>query len=233
MLQLEGVSVRYGLVQAVNQVSLEVAPGEWVTVIGPNGAGKTSLLRGLMGLAQTTGRILWEGTRIDRLPPWRRAALGLGYVPEGRGIFPELTVEENLRLGGFGMGKEAFRERLDWVCTLFPVLADRRRQLAGTLSGGEQQLLALGRALIPKPKLLLLDEPSWGLMPKMVALVFSVLDRLHREEGLSILMVEQNAHKALAYAQRAYVMEVGRVVLEGPAAELRRDPRVWEAYVGA
>ncbi len=231
MLELEGVFVRYGMVQAVGGVDLRVAPGEWVAVIGANGAGKTSLLRGIMGLAQTSGRILWQGVRLDRLPPWHRTALGIGYVPEGRGIFADLTVEENLRLGGYRLGREALREGLDWVYTILPLLAERRRQLSGTLSGGEQQLLALGRALVFRPKLLLVDEPSWGLMPKMVAQVFSTLAGLHRE-GMGILMVEQNAHKALAYAQRGYVMELGRLALEGPAEELRRHPRVLEAYIG-
>lgn len=231
MLQLEGVSVRYGMVPAVAGVDLQVAPGEWVVVIGANGAGKTSLLRGVMGLAQTSGKILWQGMRLDRLPPWHRSALGIGYVPEGRGIFADLTVEENLRLGGYRLGRQALREGLDQVYAILPLLAERRRQLAGTLSGGEQQLLALGRALVSRPRLLLVDEPSWGLMPKMVAQVFATLAQLHRE-GMGILMVEQNARKALVYAQRGYVLELGRVALQGPAVELRRHPRVLEAYIG-
>lgn len=184
-----------------------------------------------MGLAQTSGKLLWQGVCLDRLPPWHRSALGIGYVPEGRGIFADLTVEENLRLGGYRLGRQVLREGLDRVYALLPLLAERRRQLAGTLSGGEQQLLALGRALVSRPRLLLVDEPSWGLMPKMVAQVFTTLTHLHRE-GMGILMVEQNARKALAYAQRGYVMELGRVALQGPAGELRRHPRVLEAYIG-
>ncbi|AEB12784.1 ABC transporter ATP-binding protein [Marinithermus hydrothermalis] len=231
MLEVQDLEVRYGEALAVRGVSLAVREGEWVALIGPNGAGKTSLIKALLGLVPHRGAVRFLGRDLSRRPPWDRARAGLGYVPEGRRLFPKLTVEENLRAGAYTRPEAEVRAGLEEVYALFPRLAERRRQLAGTLSGGEQQMVALGRALMGRPRLLLVDEASWGLMPLAVDLVFQTLARIHRE-GRAILLVEQNARRALAHAQRAYVMEAGRVVLEGPAARVAQDPRVLESYVG-
>ncbi len=231
MLEVRDLEVRYGEALAVRGVALTVREGEWVALIGPNGAGKTSLIKALLGLVPHRGAVRFLGRDLSRRPPWDRARAGLGYVPEGRRLFPKLTVEENLRAGAYTRPEAEVRAGLEEVYALFPRLAERRRQLAGTLSGGEQQMVALGRALMGRPRLLLVDEASWGLMPLAVDLVFQTLARIHRE-GRAILLVEQNARRALAHAQRAYVMEAGRVVLEGPAARVAQDPRVLESYVG-
>jgi branched-chain amino acid transport system ATP-binding protein len=231
MLEAEGIEVRYGQAVAVADVSLRVGPGAWVAVIGANGAGKTSLLRAIVGLAPHRGRTRLDGEDISTQPAWERHRRGFGYVPEGRQVFPEMTVEENLRVGGFVKPGPEVREGIERAYGLFPRLGDRRRQLAGSLSGGEQQMLALARALVTRPRLLVVDEISWGLMPLLVRQVFTHLEQLHRE-GIAILQVEQNAREVLRRAQYAYVMAAGEIVLEGPAAEIRRDPRVLESYVG-
>ena len=232
MLALHDIEVRYGQALAVAGVSLTVGAGRWIALIGANGAGKTSLLRATVGLVRHGGRVVLDGQDISALPPWERQRYGFGYVPEGRQIFPQMTVEENLRVGGYTCDAIALRRGLDTAYELFPRLAERRGQLAVTMSGGEQQMLALARALMTGPKLLLVDEISWGLMPILVAQVFEHLKILHAA-GIAILQVEQNAHEALRHAQHAYVMSAGELVLDGPAAEVARDPRVVESYVGA
>ncbi|MCL5039902.1 MAG: ABC transporter ATP-binding protein [Firmicutes bacterium] len=234
MLELQSVDVYYGQAQALFGLSLRVEAGEWVSIIGANGAGKTTTIKTIMGLVTARrGKILFNGRDITNLPPWERVELGISYVPEGRRIFPELTVEENLRLGAFRLTNRdpRLKEGFERVYQLFPRLAERRRQLGRTLSGGEQQMLALGRALMPGPRLLLIDEISMGLMPLAVNQAFHSLWELNRQ-GMTILLVEQNARKAIGYATRGYVLETGRLVLAGTAAELAENPRVREAYLG-
>jgi len=231
VLAVENIEVRYGQAVAVAGASLRVEPGAWVALIGANGAGKTSLLRAIVGLTPHGGRVHLKGDDVSRLPAWERQWRGIGYVPEGRQIFPQMTVEENLRVGGFIKSDMEVRRGIDRAYALFPRLAERRGQLAATLSGGEQQMLALTRALMIEPRLLLVDEISWGLMPILVNQVFAKLKELHRE-GLAILQVEQNAREVLRHAQYAYVMAAGQLLLEGPAAEIAGDPRVVESYVG-
>lgn len=232
-LVVEGLCVAYGAVIAVEGVSFCVGQGEIVTLIGANGAGKTTVLRALSGVVPPKGgSIVFEGASIARLPPHRVARLGVAHVPEGRGIFPAMTVMENLKMGAYarGSGKE-FERNLSRVFRLFPRLAERTRQPAGTLSGGEQQMLAIGRALVAQPKLLLLDEPSMGLSPLLVEEIFRLLAEINRE-GVTILLVEQNAWMALSVAHRGYVLESGRVALAGRAETLREDPKVRAAYLG-
>lgn len=241
LLVVEGLEVAYGPVVALRGIDLEVRGGEVVTLIGANGAGKTTTLRALSGLVRPRrGRILWRGQDLTRLPPHRIVAAGIAHVPEGRRIFANLTVEENLRLATYGSrlapygspGRRAVAARLEEVYALFPRLAERRRQPGGTLSGGEQQMLALGRALMTRPALLLLDEPSMGLAPRLVEEITFTLAGLPRA-GTALLLVEQNAALALELASRAYVLEAGRVVLAGPARELAADFRVRAAYLGS
>ena len=231
MLAVENIEVRYGQAIAVSGVSLSVGPGAWVALIGANGAGKTSLLRAIVGLTPHAGRTRLDGEDVSRLPAWERQWRGIGYVPEGRQIFPQMTVEENLRVGGFVKSDAEVRRGIERAYSLFPRLAERRGQLAATLSGGEQQMLALTRALMIQPRILLVDEISWGLMPILVTQVFARLEELHRD-GLAILQVEQNAREVLRHAQYAYVMAAGQLLLEGPASEIAGDPRVVESYVG-
>ncbi|MFI4986552.1 MAG: ABC transporter ATP-binding protein [Alphaproteobacteria bacterium] len=231
MLEISDIEVRYGQAIAVAGVSLKAAPGAWIALIGANGAGKTSLLRAIVGLVRHRGRLSIGGEDISALPAWERQRRGFGYVPEGRQVFAQMTVEENLRVGGFTKPDPEVRRGLETAFALFPRLAERRRQLAATLSGGEQQMLALARALMTRPRLLLVDEISWGLMPILVGQVFARLAELHRD-GLTILQVEQNAREVLRHAQYAYVMAAGQIVLEGPAAAIARDARVQESYVG-
>ena len=231
MLTLANVDVRYGQAVAAAGVNLEVAEGSWVALVGANGAGKSSLLRAVMGLARHGGRIALGGEDLGALPPWERNRRGLGFVPEGRQLFAQMSVEENLRVGGHTCAPADLQRGLDRAYEIFPRLAERRSQTAATLSGGEQQMLALARALMPNPRLLLIDEISWGLMPLLVGQVFARLEALHAT-GLTILQVEQNTREVLAYAGRAYVMAAGAIVLEGPAEEVARDPRVRESYVG-
>ena len=230
LLELEGVEAQYGAIKALHGVSLAVGEGEVVTLLGANGAGKTTTLRAVSGTVRRTGRISFAGRPLDRSPPEKVARAGIAHVPEGRGTFGELTVRENLRLGAWTR-RGGPREE-DHVLAHFPALADRARQPAGTLSGGEQQMLALARALMARPRLLMLDEPSLGLAPLVVASIFTILRRLNEEEGLAVLLVEQNATLALEAAATAYVLETGRVALSGPAANLRADESVRRSYLG-
>ena len=233
MLTLSGISASYGSFPALFDVTLEVAAGEAVGVVGPNGAGKTTLMRVISGLLPaSSGTIAFEGRSLARLPAHRIVEAGIAHVPENRRLFARLTVEDNLRIGAFIPSARAqFAERSAWVYTLFPRLAERRRQLAGTLSGGEQQMVAIGRALMARPKLLCMDEPSMGLSPAYVEQVFDIIRTINRQ-GVTIFMVEQNANMALAIADRAYVLQTGRVVLSGPAAELRENEQIRHAYLG-
>ncbi|MBK8574148.1 MAG: ABC transporter ATP-binding protein [Elusimicrobia bacterium] len=234
MLSVTNVHVSYGRkIKALHGVSLAVREGEIVCLIGANGAGKSTLLKTISGLLwPESGEIVFNGHRVDSVPAHRVAALGLVHVPEGRRIFPLMTVQENLQMGAFTRPHAHEREkRLRWVCDLFPVLGDRLGQEGSTLSGGEQQMLAIGRALMAKPRLLMLDEPSMGLAPLVVRKIFSVISDIHRS-GTPILLVEQNAQEALRIADRGYVIETGRIVQEGKAKELLIDPAVRAAYLG-
>ena len=231
MLELRDVGVRYGQAVAVSAASLVVRPGGWVALVGANGAGKTSTVRAVMGLIRHRGAVLLDGADVSALPAWERQRLGVGYVPEGRQLFPDMSVAENLAVGGYSTGPAGLRDGLASAFAMFPRLAERRSQAAGTLSGGEQQMLALARALMTKPRLLVVDEISWGLMPLLVAQVFATLRRLH-QAGLTILQVEQNTREVLRHADTAYVMAAGEVVFSGPATAVAEDPRVLESYVG-
>ena len=231
LLELDGVEARYGPVTALHDVSLTVGEGEIVAVLGGNGAGKTTTLRAVSGLVATSGEVRFAGERITRAAPERVARAGIAHVPEGRGLFSELSVRENLRLGAY-LRRDGFDEDYERVRGYFPWLEERRDQQAGTLSGGEQQMLALARALMGRPRLLLLDEPSLGLAPLIVREIFSIVTELNEKEGLAVLVVEQNAKLALRSSSRAYVLEVGRVALEGPSAELAENESVRKAYLG-
>jgi len=233
MLELRAVTAGYGQFTALWDVSLRVEAGEAVAVVGPNGAGKTTLMRVISGLVRPrTGELIFEGTRLSGRPAHEIVAHGIAHVPEGRRIFPALTVAENLKMGAFLPGaRRAFAESLARVFGLFPVLADRRHQRAGSLSGGEQQMLAVGRALMSQPRLILLDEPSMGLAPVMVLRLFDLIRRV-REEGYTILVVEQNVRQVLKLVDRAYLLEVGRIKIEGRADELSEQDFIRKAYVG-
>jgi branched-chain amino acid transport system ATP-binding protein len=233
MLELHQVTAGYGAFTALWDVSLRVAQGEAVAVVGPNGAGKTTLLRAISGLiAPRAGRIAFEGAELAGHPAYEIVAHGIAHVPEGRRLFPQLTVAENLKMGAFLQSARAhFRESLERVYALFPVLAERPTQRAGSLSGGEQQMLAVGRALMSRPKLILFDEPSMGLAPVMVLRLFDLIRRV-REEGYTILVVEQNVRQVLKLVDRAYLLEVGRIKIEGRAADLAEQDFVRQAYVG-
>jgi len=234
VLEVSGLEVRYGSVTAVKGISLEVAEGEVVAIIGPNGAGKTSTLRAITGLVPTAGgRVVFRGTDVSRWKAHRIVTLGLGHAPEGRRLFPQMTVMENLRMGAYRRrGPSEIGRTLAQVEELFPRLAERRTQVAGTLSGGEQQMLAIGRALMAEPRLLVLDEPSFGLAPMIVREIGRIVHSINRERGVSVLLVEQNARMALGIAARAYVMETGRVALSGLSATLAESPHVKAAYLG-
>jgi branched-chain amino acid transport system ATP-binding protein len=233
LLQAGGVDVAYGKVEAVRGVSLTMEEGQIVAVIGPNGAGKTTLLGALIGLLPSRGRIVYDGLDLARLDVEQRVARGLCLVPERRELFGEMSVADNLVLGAYTHRRDRFgtKRHLETVYERFPVLAERRAQLAGTLSGGERQMLALGRALMARPRLLLLDEPSLGLAPLIVREIFRIVVGL-RELGVSILLVEQNARAALQTADYGYVLETGEVVLHGAASELLHDPRIAATYLG-
>jgi branched-chain amino acid transport system ATP-binding protein len=232
VLRLEEVWASYGSFQALFGVSLEVSAGEAVAVIGPNGAGKTTLLRAISKLIPIRGHILMEGTDLATVPAHQVVARGIAQVPEGRRLFPGLTVEDNLRMGAFHReARGHYGDRLDFVYGLFPRLKERRGQLAGTLSGGEQQMCAIGRALMSGPKLLLLDEPSAGLAPVVVQQVFELIGRI-RGEGFTVLIVEQNVQQVLRVVDRAYLLEVGRIKASGAAAELLASDEIRRAYVG-
>jgi branched-chain amino acid transport system ATP-binding protein len=234
MLELNGLTVAYGKVEVVRRVALRLEKGSIVTVIGPNGAGKTSLLSAIMGLLPSKGAIVYAGADVTALPAERRVANGLCLVPERRELFGEMSVEDNLRLGAFTRIRRRdpdVAQDLDVIFQRFPRLKERRQQEAATLSGGERQMLALGRALMARPKVLMLDEPSLGLAPLIVRDIFHVIASL-KDSGVSILLVEQNARAALHVADYGYVLEMGEVVLEGPAASLATNPRVVETYLG-
>jgi branched-chain amino acid transport system ATP-binding protein len=233
LLAVDRLAVHYGGIRAVQGVSLEVSEGETICVIGANGAGKSTTLRALVGLAAAAaGTITYGGRDVTRLPVHERARLGLSLVPEGRGIFPRMTVTENLSMGAYQhRDGGAIRQDLQRVLALFPRLAERQAQVAGTLSGGEQQMLAVGRALMSRPKLLLLDEPSMGLAPLVVEKIFATLREV-AAQGVTLMLVEQNAKLALQISDRGYVLDNGRVAIGGPAAELLQDPRVRAAYLG-
>jgi branched-chain amino acid transport system ATP-binding protein len=228
-LTLRDVEARYGPVKALHGVSLDVGESEFVAVLGANGAGKTTTLRAVSGTVRRSGEVRLGGKKLRT--PEGAARAGVAHVPEGRGTFAQLSVWDNLRLGAYRR-RGSIKDDAQRVFTLFPVLERRREQLAGTLSGGEQQMLALGRALMSRPRLLLLDEPSLGLAPLVVKEIFDVLAKLNREEGTAVLVVEQNANLALAAAGRAYVLEVGRVVVDGPSDELRANESVRRSYLG-
>ena len=233
-LEVEGLSVAYGKVEALQRASLRVAEGSIVTVIGPNGAGKTTLLGAIMGLLPSRGTVRYAGAALERTPTEDRVELGMCLVPERRELFAGMSVEDNLRLGAFHRrrdGARAIAADVAEVYARFPRLQERSRQLAGTLSGGERQMLALGRALMAKPRLLLLDEPSLGLAPRMVREIFRIIADLKRT-GVSMLLVEQNACAALQVADYGYVLETGEIALQGAAAELAGNPRVVETYLG-
>jgi branched-chain amino acid transport system ATP-binding protein len=231
LLSVSDVHVAYGKVEAVRAVTLDVAAGEIVTIIGANGAGKTTLLNAVMGILPLKGRAHFDGEDLARLDIEDRVAAGLSLVPEHRELFGTMNVEDNLQLGAFRMAKAVTNAAFERVYGLFPRLKERRKQLAGTLSGGEQQMLAMGRALMGAPKLLMLDEPSLGLAPIIVADIFRIIGEL-RANGVSVLLVEQNAQAALQIADRAYVMELGEFILDGPAKDIASNQRVAASYLG-
>lgn len=233
MLTLSGVTTGYGSVNALTGVGLSIGEGEAVALLGANGAGKSTTLRAISGLMRlTSGTITFDGANLGALPPYRIAELGIAHVPEGRQVFPEMTVKENLEMGAYIRRARAGRGRtMDLVFGIFPVLAERRGQLAGTLSGGEQQMLAVGRGLMLRPRLLMLDEPSLGLAPVVADATFKKIEEIHAL-GMAILLVEQNVGRALALVRRAYVLESGRMVMHGTSAELTNNKQVQAAYLG-
>ncbi|HEY2101562.1 MAG: branched-chain amino acid transport system ATP-binding protein [Pseudonocardiales bacterium] len=232
LLEVENIAVHYGKIAALKGVSLQVDSGEIVALIGANGAGKTTTLKTISGLRPlTAGRISFDGKDISRMPGHRRVVVGIGQAPEGRGIFPGMSVQENLLMGSYARKRFNKEAELAEVYELFPRLAERKTQAGGTMSGGEQQMLAIGRALMAKPKVLLLDEPSMGLAPILVNQIFSIISEINRR-GTTVLLVEQNATQALQLADRAYVLETGRVVKSAPAHDLLSDPEVQAAYLG-
>jgi len=232
MLEIRDLDVHYGGIHALKGISLQVDDGEIVTLIGANGAGKSTTLRTISGLKKpTSGTVLVDGKDITKMPAQNRVALGLSQVPEGRRIFTRMTVMENLELGAYRRRDGRQTKDLNEVFERFPVLADRRKQLGGTLSGGEQQMLAMGRAMMAKPRILLMDEPSMGLAPLLVQEIFEIITQINKD-GTTILLVEQNANKALQVAGRAYVMETGRIVISGDAAELMKTEDIKKAYLG-
>jgi branched-chain amino acid transport system ATP-binding protein len=234
VLELENIRAGYGGLTALDGVSIEIAAGDFVSIVGPNGAGKTTLFKCISGVVTPmAGRIVFEGRDLMQVQPCDRPHLGIAHVPEGRQVFPNLTVLENLEMGAVTKaGQSSWEQNLDYVLALFPVLAERREQLAGTLSGGEQQMLAIGRGLASAPRLLMLDEPSMGLAPTIADLIFERIAAIRRERQLTILLVEQRAVEALEYCDRGYVLETGRVVLSGTHDELLADDRVRKAYLG-
>jgi len=234
MLEVADLHVAYGRIPALHGVSIHVEAGELIAIVGPNGAGKSTLFNAISGLAPiTSGAIRFDGRDLLAVPPARRAHLGIAHVPEGRQVFPSLTVLENLEMGAYTeAGRAAWGDNLERIYTWFPVLAERARQAAGTLSGGEQQMLAIARGLASAPKLLMLDEPSMGLAPAVADEIFERIVAIHRDRGVSILLVEQRVAEALHFARRAYVLETGRVILEGDHATLKDDDRVRRAYLG-
>jgi branched-chain amino acid transport system ATP-binding protein len=233
LLAARNLEARYGDTRVLRGIAFEVAQGGITTILGANGAGKTTTLRAVCGMVKTAGEISFDGRRIEGRATEDIVRLGVAHVPEGRGTFVQLSVEENLRLGAYARRDSGrLGEDIERVCRYFPVLAERRRQIAGTLSGGEQQMLAVARALMLRPRLLLLDEPSLGLAPLVVREIFRIIRTINREEGVSVLLVEQNASLALGLADHAYLMETGSMVMSGPAAELRQNDAIRRAYLG-
>jgi branched-chain amino acid transport system ATP-binding protein len=234
LLSLTDVVIYYGQMEVIKNISIEVKKGELISVIGPNGAGKTTLIKSIMGLKDiSSGKIMFEGNDISKVPAWKRAEMGIGFIPEGRRVFGNLTVEENLKMGCYKVkDNKTIRRNIDRTYELFPRLAERKNQLAKTMSGGEQQMLAIGRALALEPKLLLIDEISMGLMPIMVNTCFKIIKELN-ESGITVLVVEQNANKVLKIADRGYVLETGKIVIEDTAQNLRENDVVQKAYLGS
>jgi len=234
MLIVENLNVSYGAIKALHGVSLKVPQGSIVTLIGANGAGKSTTLRALSGLVKSSsGTIIYDGEEVSKLAANKIVSKGLCHVPEGRMVFANLTVKENLKMGAYLQNdRKWISDQTDYVYTLFPRLKERQAQAAGTLSGGEQQMLAIGRALLSKPKFLMLDEPSLGIAPLLVKTIFERIVEINREQGLTILLVEQNANLALDVSSYAYVLETGKILLEGPSAQLKADPQVQACYLG-
>ncbi len=233
MLEIIDLDVSYGMMEVLHGVSVNVEDDELVSIIGPNGAGKTTLIKTIMGLVKpTSGSIIYNGQDITHLPAHKRAALGIGYVPEGRRVFGKLSVEDNLKMGAYELkSKSEIQKNMDMVYNIFPRLGERAKQLASTMSGGEQQMLAIGRALMLDPKMLLIDEVSMGLMPIMVNTCFEVIKKLN-DDGITVLVVEQNANKALKIADRGYVLETGNIVISDTAENMRSNDTVQKAYLG-
>jgi len=237
LLSVDNLTVTYGAVEALKGVSLEIQEGDIVAVLGANGAGKTTLLKAISGLVPIkAGSIKFRGEDLSQSPAFRLAEMGIMHIPEGRKVFATLSVEENLNLGSWSIRKKISPQELqvnmDWVYSLFPILEKRKKQLAGTLSGGEQQMLAIGRGLVSRPKVLLLDEPSLGLAPVLVLEILRVVKQIHTEQGVTILLVEQNARKALSIADYGYILETGKIALHGEAGLLKTDEHVKAAYLG-
>ena len=232
LLEVKDMHTGYGMIKAVRGISFVVEPGEIVTLIGSNGAGKSTTMNSIAGtIPITSGQILFDGTDISRMPCHERVKKGIVLAPEGRQIFPELTVEGNLRMGAYTASKEVKEKGHEKAYSLFPILEERKTQMAGTLSGGEQQMLAIARALMSQPRLLMLDEPSLGLAPLVMQEIFSLIREIN-QAGTTILLVEQNARMALSISNRGYVLETGRIILSGTGEELAKDPKVKEAYLG-
>jgi len=234
MLAIQGLSVSYGGLAALRAVSIAVEEGQFVAIVGPNGAGKTTLFKAISGVVPAaSGAIVFEGRDLLAIPPHERVHLGIAHVPEGRQVFAAMTVLENLEMGAYATrGRASWQRNIERIFALFPVLAERRSQLAGTLSGGEQQMLAIGRGIASAPRLLLLDEPSMGLAPAIADLIFDRIAALHREDGVTLILVEQRVAEALESCDYGYVLETGRVVLEGAHQTLTADDRVRRAYLG-
>jgi branched-chain amino acid transport system ATP-binding protein len=233
MLEIKNLSVNYGAIAALHGISLQVKQGDIVTLIGGNGAGKTTTLRAISGLLKTHGEIFYDGRNIANFPAHKIVSLGLCHVPEGRMVFSNLTVFENLKMGAYLQKNRALiQKELDYVFSIFPRLKEREKQIAGTLSGGEQQMLAIGRALMSQPKFLMLDEPSLGIAPLLVKTIFEKIVEINRERGITILLIEQNANLALEVSNYGYVLETGRIILQDESGALRKDPKVKSAYLG-
>jgi branched-chain amino acid transport system ATP-binding protein len=234
MLEVTNLSVSYGGLRALTDVSLSVQEGQFVTIVGPNGAGKSTLFKTISGMVPAAaGQITFMGENLFALAPAQRAHLGIAHVPEGRQVFKTLTVRENLEMGAYPKaGRDAWHHTLDRIHTLFPILAERAMQLAGTLSGGEQQMVAIGRGLASAPRLLMLDEPSMGLAPTVADTIFERVSQIHKEDGVTILLVEQRVAEALELSDHGYVLETGRMVLDGPYETLMQDDRVRKSYLG-
>jgi branched-chain amino acid transport system ATP-binding protein len=232
LLKIESIFVNYGKANVLKGINFEINKGEFVSIVGSNGAGKTTTIKTIVGLLfPISGAIHFEGENITNLPAWKRSALGISYVPEGRRIFPELTVEENLLMGGYGSNKVVVKKSLQKVYDIFPRLYERRKQHGKTLSGGEQQMLAIGRAVIPEPKLILIDEMSIGLMPIMIQKAFDVVEALH-QTGITVLMVEQNVHKAIDYSEKLYVLRNGEIVFQEQTTNIEDYNKIVEVYMG-